>query len=143
MAETSKLSLQYVGCSKFLFYYTDHVTFAEGTHLDAERVHAVSDGTAYHLPEAHVGILRNHHTYHVDVLVSHDLGSDVVLDQPNYNQYVRYLEVGETVRVSESGRGQFTTNVKVEVKTVKEGRIREKIFVTSADEKDKIEVSST
>ena len=51
------------------------------------------------------------------------------------------MEVGETVRVSESGRGQYTTNIKVEVKTVKEGRIREKIFVTSADEKDKIEVS--
>ena len=76
------------------------------------------------------------------MLVSHDLGSDVVLDQPNYNQYVRFLEVGETVRVSESGRGQYTTNVKVELKTVKEGRIREKIFVTAgANEKDKIEVS--
>ena len=76
------------------------------------------------------------------MLVSHDLGSDVSLDQPNYNQYVRYLDVGETVRVSESGRGQYTTNIKVEVKTVKEGRIREKIFLNSADEKDKIEVSS-
>ena len=110
--------------------------------MDAERVHAVSDGTAYHLPEAHVGILRNHHTYHVDVLVTHDLGPEIELDQPNYNLYVRHLEVGETERVSESGRGQFNSVVKVEVKTVKEGRIREKIFLNSATDSDKkLEVS--
>lgn len=102
----------------------------------------VSDGTAYHLPEAHVGILRNHHTYHVEIPVTHDLGADIVLDQPNYNLYVRLLEVGETSREKEKGPGQFNSVIKVEVRTMKEGRIREKIFLNSATDADKkMEVS--
>ena len=119
-----------------------HVTFAADTHLEPDHVHVVSDGTAYHLPEAHIGILRNHHTYHVDIPVTHDLGEDIVLDQPNYNLYVRLLESGETQRVEQGGTGQYSSMVKVEVRTMKEGRIREKIFLSSATDADKkMEVS--
>lgn len=41
-----------------------HVKFAEGTNLEPDIVHVVNDGSQYHLPEAHIGMLRNHHTYH-------------------------------------------------------------------------------
>lgn len=41
-----------------------HVRFAEGTHLDPDKLHITGDGSQYHLPEAHIGFLRNHHTYH-------------------------------------------------------------------------------
>ena len=44
--------------------FVGHVKFAEGTNLEPDRVRVEADGNKYHLPEAHVGMLRNHHTYH-------------------------------------------------------------------------------
>ncbi len=40
-----------------------HVKFSEGTHLESGAIN-VDKGSAYHLPEAHIGMLKNHHTYH-------------------------------------------------------------------------------
>ena len=40
-----------------------HVSFSEGTVLDTGAVR-VEEGSAFHLPEAHIGMLKNHHTYH-------------------------------------------------------------------------------
>jgi hypothetical protein len=111
----------------------NHVKFAEGTHLEPDTLQVVYDGSQYHLPEAHIGMLRNHHTYNADLPVNHSLGPDVSVTIPTYNLYVRVLEVFPTVQDGDS----FTTPVKMEIKTIKEGRIREKILLTSNTEKEK------
>ncbi|XP_003384682.1 PREDICTED: uncharacterized protein LOC100635302 [Amphimedon queenslandica] len=111
-----------------------HVRFAEGTHLDPDKLHVTDDGSQYHLPEAHIGFLRNHHTYHADVPIKHGLGSDVTVTVPNYNLYVRINEVQPTTA---SEDGEYVTPVQLEVKTIKEGRIREKVLVHSGTDDSK------
>lgn len=66
-----------------------------------------------------------------DVPITHKLGMDVTIDQPTYNQYIRILEVLPTEQQEE---GTFHTMVKVEIKTVKDGRIREKFLLTNKDQ---------
>ena len=56
---------------------------------------------------------------------------DVAIDQPNYNQYIRIIEVLPTEEQDES---TFRTMVKLEIKTVKDGRIREKFLLTNKDQ---------
>ena len=56
---------------------------------------------------------------------------DVAIDQPNYNQYIRIIEVLPTEEQDES---TFHTMVKLEIKTVKDGRIREKFLLTNKDQ---------
>lgn len=46
------------------------VRFAEGTQLEPEGVRVEPNNSRYQLPEAHLGILRNHHTYHAGERVS-------------------------------------------------------------------------
>ena len=66
-----------------------------------------------------------------DVPITHKLGMDVTIDQPNYNQYIRIIEVLPTEQQDES---TFGTMVKLEIKTVKDGRIREKFLLTNQDQ---------
>lgn len=54
------------------------------------------------------------------------MGTDVAVSTPNYNLYVRVIEVHSTIKEGD----KYQTPVKLEVKTIKEGRIREKIIVT-------------
>ena len=56
---------------------------------------------------------------------------DVAIDQPNYNQYIRIVEVFPT---EEQDGSTFRTMVKLEIKTVKDGRIREKFLLTNKDQ---------
>ena len=60
---------------------------------------------------------------------------------PHYNLYVRIHEVKPTT-ASQDGEGEgYITPVKLEVKTIKEGRIREKVLVQSnTDETKSMEV---
>lgn len=60
---------------------------------------------------------------------------------PHYNLYVRIHEVKPTT-ASQDGEGEgYVTPVKLEVKTIKEGRIREKVLVQSnTDETKSMEV---
>ena len=52
------------------------VHFSEDTHLDPDIVHVEDQGSKYHLPEAHIGMLRNHHTYHAGIVsVTHTCAS--------------------------------------------------------------------
>lgn len=115
--------------------FAGHVSFAEGTTLEPDHVHVVS--STYHNPEAHIGMLRNHHTYQVDIPVTHQLGKNVTLDQPNYNLYVRCLGVGDTTEVVNGASTDYKTMVTIEVKTIKDGRIREKVFLVDVNNSEK------
>ena len=61
------------------------------------------------------------------------MGADVAVTTPNYNLYVRVIEVHSTVKEGD----KYQTPVKLEIKTIKEGRIREKIIVTHNNEEQK------
>ena len=56
------------------------VHFSEDTHLDPDVVHVENQGSKYHLPEAHIGMLRNHHTYHAGIV-------SVTLGASSYNSH--------------------------------------------------------
>lgn len=75
-----------------------HVKFASGTVLDPEPVHVdpEPEDDMCGLPEAHVGLLRNHHTYKAEIPVRHSLGLGVVAENPTHNLYVRVMSVTET-----------------------------------------------
>ena len=67
------------------------------------------------------------------------MGADVAVTTPNYNLYVRVIEVHSTVKEGD----KYQTPVKLEIKTIKEGRIREKIIVTHNNgEQKQMEVRS-
>ena len=74
------------------------VTFASGTVLDPEPVHLdpEPDDDMCGLPEAHIGLLLNHHTYKADIPVKHSLGLDVTAENPTYNLYIRVMALSET-----------------------------------------------
>ena len=81
----------------------------------------------------------------VEFPIRHSLGKDILISEPNYNLYVRTIEYGTSepeTPADGGGEGKFSVNVKVQVKTIKEGRIREKIILSPAggDEKDQMEV---
>ena len=60
------------------------------------------------------------------------------MEQPDYNLYIRCIEVRETRREGD----KYITDIVVQVKTIKEGRIREKLILRSATEDSKkMEVS--
>lgn len=75
-----------------------------------------------------------YNSFRLDIPINHNLGTDVTVTTPNYNLYVRIHEVGTTT-AKEGEEGSFMTPVKLEVKTIKEGRIREKILVTNGEDK--------
>ena len=73
--------------------------------------------------------------------MTHKLGSNVQVSVPNYNLYVRILEFSPADEEEVDQPGVDKIMVKVQIKTIKEGRIREKIIVSSLDdEKQQMEV---
>lgn len=75
-----------------------------------------------------------------DFPIHHTLGTDITVSEPNYNLYVRTIECGDSVPDNDD-TSKFTVNVKVQLKTIKEGRIREKLIVSSnSDQKQQMEV---
>lgn len=57
----------------------------------------------------------------------------MLVEQPDYNLYIRCIEVLGTIKEGD----KFVTSTVVEVKTIREGRIREKLVVKSATETNK------
>lgn len=89
------------------------------------------------VPEAHVGMLRNHHTYKVEIPVTHSLGSLVTAHHPQPNIYVRVVEVSDTQTIKTEDNENFSNVVTCQVKTIKEGSIAEKIILTSEEDASK------
>lgn len=114
-----------------------HVRFASGTHLDPEPINVVEAEDPNLPPEAHVGILKNHHTYGVKIPVPHSLGPVVNACHTQSNIHFTVTEPPETVEVEEGAEDGFkyVSTVMVNVKTIKEGSISERIEVFVDDGK--------
>lgn len=106
-----------------------HVRFASGTQLDPEPIRVVKVEDPALPPEAHVGILRNHHTYSVDVPVPHSLGPDVSARHAHANISFTVLAPPTTVEANGEDGFKYVSLVKLQAKTVKEGSVAEKIEV--------------
>ena len=111
-----------------------HVRFASNTQLDPEPIHVSLNTDA--ILEAHIGMLRNHHTYRVEIPRTHTLGSQITAHHPQPNIYVRVLDVSETQTGAD---GQFTNVVTCQVRTIKDGNISETIILTSEEDEAKSE----
>ncbi len=85
------------------------------------------------VPEAHVGLLRNHHTYSAEIPIEHCLGTSVVAEHPQHNIYVSVLDVSPTEELAEpSVSGERYRNVvTVQIQTIKDGQIGEMIQIAS------------
>lgn len=117
------------------------VKFAAGTHLEPDTVHVQeNEDIPEFLPEAHLGILRNHHTYKAEIPVPHSLGMDVYAQHMQSNLYVRVTDIEPTKKLDAPRQNgdEFLTTVIVQVRTIKEGKFRENIeLVSRADESKK------
>ena len=108
--------------------------FAVDTVLEPEyvRVEQTDDSQ---LPVAHVGLLRNHHTYSAEIPITHSLGYKVTAEHPQHNIYVRVVDLTPTEELKMPVNGDRYSNVlTVHVKTIKEGSIQETIEVVSEDD---------
>ena len=114
-----------------------YVRFTSDTNLEPDIVSVVVNEGG--IPEAHVGMLRNHHTYKVEIPVIHSLGSLITAHHPQPNIYVRVVEVSATQAIqslSEDDK-KFSNIVTCQVKTIKEGSIAETIILTSEEDASK------
>lgn len=111
--------------------------FSSDTHLDPEPLSAAVNQEG--VTEAHIGMLRNHHTYRAEILVTHSLDSLVTAHHPQPNIYVRVMDVSDTKTLSGDGE-EFSNMVTCKVKTIKEGSIAEHIILTSERESSKTKV---
>lgn len=131
----------------FLIHTGDHrVKFAAGTQLEPDSVHVQeNEDIPEFLPEAHLGILRHHHTYKADIPVPHSLGMDVYAQHVQSNLYVRVAELGPTKKLDtpKPNGDEYLTTVVVEVQTIKEGKFRENIEVVSSQDESKTKVILT
>ncbi len=110
------------------------VRFASNTQLEPDPLHVLpnADGVL----EAHVGMLRNHHTYRIEIPRTHSLGPQITVHHPQPNIYVRVLDVLPTQNETD---GRFTNVVSCQVKTIKEGSIAEKIVFSSDQDESRCE----
>lgn len=120
-----------------MYLYSDHhVKFASGTHLDPEPIRVVDSEDPSLLPEAHVGILRNHHTYSADIPIPHSLGLQVSARHGQSNIHFTVMEVPKTVELEsrpEEDGYKFISTVKVRAKAFMEGNLSERIEVYEDD----------
>ena len=122
------------------------VKFAAGTQLEPDTVHVQeNEDIPEFLPEAHFGILRNHHTYKVEIPVPHSLGMDVYAQHVQSNLYVRVTDVEPTKKLDtpRPNGDEFLTTVIVQVRTIKEGKFRENIELVSRENESKTKVILT
>lgn len=114
------------------------VKFATGTVLDPEHVHVEEAKGDQQLPEAHIGLLRNHHTYSAEIPIKHSLGTKIIAQNPQFNIYVRVSDISPTEELQPTEDGpRYSNVVTVHVKTIKEGSIHEKIELVSEDDPGK------
>lgn len=113
------------------------VRFTSDTHLEPEPVNVVINDRG--IPEAHVGMIRNHHTYKVEIPVTHSLGPLITAHHPQPNIYVRVMEVSntQTLKTPCENGDRFSNVVTCKVKTIKEGSIAENIILTSEEDPSK------
>ena len=72
-----------------------------------------------------MGILRNHHTYSVDIPIPHSLGPEVSARHTETNLHFTVMAAPETVAAEVNGC-KYVSTLKVQVKTIKEGSIAER-----------------
>lgn len=113
-------------------YEESHVRFASGTHLDPEPIHLTKDPTSP-FPEAHVGILRNHHTYSIDISIPHSLGPEVSAQHEPGNMFFTIMALPTTVE-SKTGAEKYMSNVRLQVKADADGDIAETMKLVAASE---------
>ena len=116
--------------------------FATGTVLEPEHVHVVEAAAPNQLPEAHIGLLRNHHTYSAEIPVTHSLGMKVIAQHEQHNIYVTVADVSATeeTQPAEGGIESYSNTVTVHIKTIKEGSIEEKIELVSEEDPSQTKV---
>ena len=130
--------------SKYPTETDHHVKFATGTQLDPEPIRFLKPSDPSQPPEAHVGLLRNHHTYAADVPIPHNLGPEVDACHGQANIHFTVVAPPETVEAGDQVESKYISTVKVRVKTIKEGDIAEKIELrTSGDGKGTMTVLLT
>ena len=129
----------YLGYFPIPYPGDQHVKFATGTHLEPQHIEVVDSGE---LPEAHIGILRNHHTYKAEIPIPHSLGTNIVAEHPQHNIYVRVLDVSSTreLDVAQNNGNRYCTMVNVKVKTIKDGSIAEQIILSSEEDQSQSKV---
>ena len=117
-----------------LTYFTaeHHVSFATDTHLDPDPIHLLRSDDPTIPPEAHVGLLSNHHTYSVDIPVPHSLGPVVSAHHTKTNTHFTVTEPPETVE-GEDDKFKYVSTIKLQAKTTQEGSIAEKMEVFVGD----------
>ena len=114
------------------------IRFASDTVLEPDRVHVEqTDGSGP--PAAHIGLLRNHHTYRAEIPVAHSLGTKVTAEHPQHNIYVRVVDISQTEEILDdsSAEDKFFSVVTVQIKTIKEGPIQESIELVSEEDVSK------
>lgn len=107
--------------------------FAQDTVLEPEHVQVkAADGKSPN-PEAHIGLLSIHHTYHAEIPVVHSLSSKVTAQTPEGNVSIKVLGISPTEKIKiakpTKGGGKYSNIVTVEVKTTQDGPLQEKIYV--------------
>ena len=76
-----------------------------------------------------MGILRNHHTYSVDIPIPHSLGPEVSARHNDTNIHFKVVAVPETTpSTTEREDGcKYVSTIKLNAKTIKDGSIEEKM----------------
>ena len=105
--------------------------FSTDTNLEPDIVHVSQQAGG--MFEAHLGMLRNHHTYSADIPVSHSLGGNISAAHSPLNIHVTVTAVPETSEVK-GGKCKYHSLLKVQVKAIKEGDISEKIRIYNDDD---------
>ena len=113
----------------FILNTDHHVRFASGTHLEPEPIHLLKSEDPSIPPEAHVGILRNHHTYSIDIPIPHSMGTEVSARHMETNIHFTVVAVPETVaaKAEREDGCKYVSTVKLQAKTIKDGNVEEKI----------------
>ena len=116
----------------YLFAAGHRVRFATDTHLDPDPIHLLRSDDPTIPPEAHVGLLSNHHTYSVDIPVPHSLGPVVSARHAKTNTHFTVTEPPETIE-RQDGECKYVSTIKLQAKTTQEGSIAEKMEVFVGD----------
>ncbi len=121
-----------------ILFLTEHqahiVRFASNTQLEPDPLHIVTNENG--VLEAHVGMLRNHHTYRIEIPRTHTFGPQITAHHPQPNIYVRVSDVSPTQTEAD---GRFSNVITCHVKTIKEGNIAETITINSEGDASKCE----
>lgn len=121
--------------ANFLSAHQPHVVrFASSTLLEPEPLHVAINDQG--ILEAHIGMLRSHHTYRIEIPRTHTLGPQITASHPQANIYVQVTDVSDTKNEPD---GNFTNVITCQVKTIKDGSIAENIIISAENDDTKRE----